>query len=291
MAEKLQTIKEILQEMSEMFGELYPPQEAKSIASMITEEFTGMSRARQMVAGDRALSPEQQKDILSASIRVADGEPLQYVLGYTIFCGHRFEVNSNVLIPRPETEEMTSLIITENNGFKGTLTDYCTGSGCIAVSLALAFPEATVCATDISVKAIETARKNAIQNNADVSFYNHDILNSGSEVFIPCDIIVSNPPYVMEKERKEMRSNVLDHEPGLALFVPDDNPLLYYRKLASIALESLSTDGKIYIEINEALGDETIALFCCEGFKKTRIIKDIRGKERIITAQRNGRKE
>jgi len=291
MAEKLQTIKEILQTMSEMFGELYPPQEAKSIASMITEEFTGMSRARQMVAGDLALSPEQQEDILSASIRVAEGEPLQYVLGYTIFCGHRFEVNSNVLIPRPETEEMTSLIITENKGFKGTLTDYCTGSGCIAISLALAFPEATVCATDISVKAIETARKNAIQNNADVSFYSQDILKSGSEGFIPCDIIVSNPPYVMERERNQMRSNVLDHEPGLALFVPDDNPLLYYRKLARIAIESLSPDGKIYIEINEALGDETIAIFCCEGFKEARIIKDIRGKERIITAQRNGRKE
>ncbi|HNX66594.1 MAG TPA: peptide chain release factor N(5)-glutamine methyltransferase [Bacteroidales bacterium] len=291
MAEKLQTIKEILQTMSEMFGELYPAPEAKSIAALITEEFTGINRARQMIAGDQTISPVQEKNILSASYRVAGGEPLQYILGYTIFCGHRFEVNADVLIPRPETEELTSLIITENPGFKGTITDYCTGSGCIAVSLALAFPEATVCATDVSARAIETARKNALKNNAIVSFFNKDMLRSDSMDFIPCDIIVSNPPYVMEKERKHMRSNVLDHEPGLALFVPDDNPLLFYRKLAEIAMTSLSPDGKIYIEINEALGDETIALFCCGGFKDARIIKDIRGKERIITAQRNGRKE
>jgi release factor glutamine methyltransferase len=291
MTEKVQTIKEILQIMSQMFGELYPSEEAKSISSLIAEEFTGMNRVRQLVEGNQVLTAAQQKNIMSASVRIAGGEPLQYVLGYTIFCGHRFEVNPGVLIPRPETEEMTSLIINENPGFNGTITDYCTGSGCIAVTLALAFPNATVNATDISPEAVETARRNAEINGTNVNFSVADIFLTGSGTLKPCDIIVSNPPYVMEKERKQMRPNVLNHEPELALFVPDHNPLIYYNKLAGIACETLSLNGRIYIEINESLWDETLALFTGAGFKNARIIKDIRGKERIITARKNGREK
>jgi release factor glutamine methyltransferase len=291
MTEKVQTIKEILQIMSQMFGELYPSEEAKSISSLIAEEFTGMNRVRQLVEGNQILTAVQQKSIMSASARIASGEPLQYVLGYTIFCGHRFEVNPGVLIPRPETEEMTSLIINENPGFNGAITDYCTGSGCIAVTLALAFPNATVNATDISPEAVETARRNAEINGTNVNFSVADIFLTGSGTLKPCDIIVSNPPYVMEKERKQMRPNVLNHEPELALFVPDHNPLIYYNKLAGIACETLSPNGRIYIEINESLGNETLALFTGAGFKNARIIKDLRGKERIITARKNGREK
>jgi release factor glutamine methyltransferase len=288
MAEKVQTIKEILHTITQMFGELYPPEEAKSIASTIVEEFTGMNRIHQIMDGDNTLSAASEKNITDASSRVAEGEPLQYVIGYTVFCGHRFEVNRDVLIPRPETEEMTSLVIMENPGFAGSLTDYCTGSGCVAVSLALAFPSAIVHATDISSLAIDTAKKNAANNSARVQFSIADLFISNA---IPSDIIVSNPPYVMEKEKRLMRPNVTDHEPHLALFVPDNDPLLYYRTLALIAGDSLSPEGRIYLEINEALGKETMALFTHGGFKNVHVIKDLSGKDRILTAHRNGRKE
>jgi|WetSurMetagenome_2_1015567.scaffolds.fasta_scaffold31300_3 release factor glutamine methyltransferase len=291
MAEKLQTIKEIFRIISQMFGVLYPPEEAGAIASLIMEEYTGMGRSIQMIAGDTNLPQTTVKNIITASSKVAAGEPLQYVLGYTYFCGHRFNVNPAVLIPRPETEELTSIIIDENPGFSGTLTDYCTGSGCIAISLALAFPEASVNATDISSAAIETARLNAVNNRAEINFSVSNLLKSKKEEPESCDIIVSNPPYVRESEKSLMRANVLEHEPGLALFVPDDNPLLYYKKLAEISREILTQEGKIYIEINEALGEQTKALLSAEDFKNIRLIRDIRGKDRIVTAQRDGRKK
>jgi release factor glutamine methyltransferase len=291
MTEKVQTIKEIHHNISQMFGELYPANEAASIASIIIEEFTALGRIRQMISGDRSLSPAEEKNILSSSLKIAAGEPLQYVLGYSIFCGHRFNVSPAVLIPRPETEEMTSLIINENPGFNGTITDYCTGSGCIAVSLALAFPDAKIHATDISPEAVSVARHNATENKATVTLSIADLLYPEMKELTLSDIIVSNPPYVRESEKKMMRVNVLAHEPHIALFVNDNDPLVFYRRLAEISSLTLSPQGKVYLEINEALGSETSALFKQGGFKNIRIIKDLSGKDRILTAQRDGRKE
>lgn len=290
MAEKLQTIKEIRYIIIQMFDALYPAEEARAIASVVIEEYTGKSRVRQMTDETCILAQPEEKAITEAAMRVAAGEPLQYVLGYTLFCGHRINVNPAVLIPRPETEEMTALIIMENSGFDGTLMDYCTGSGCIALSLALAFPEATVHATDISPEAIETAKQNTTANNAVVQFHVSDILKTAEDEYPEAGIIVSNPPYVRESEKRHMRLNVLDHEPSQALFVTDADPLLFYRRLEQIARRRLMAGGRIYMEINEALGSHARALFENDYFEDLRLTKDIRGKDRVLTARRNGRK-
>lgn len=286
MAEKVQTIKEIHQTLSQMFGNLYPSHEASSLAALIAEEFTGYGRARQMASGNDPLTVSQQNDILRAAKRVSLGEPLQYVLGYTIFCGHRINVSPAVLIPRPETEELTSMIISENKGFSGTAVDYCTGSGCIAVSLALAFPDAEINATDISPDAINVAQGNATLNNATVRFYLSDLLGRKQEDYSDTDIIVSNPPYVRESEKKYMRNNVLAHEPQIALFVSDSDPLIFYKRLAEKALLTLKKGGKIYLEINEALGDATSMLFSSDNYREVRVIKDLYGRDRFIKAEK-----
>jgi len=291
MAEKLQTIKEIRRIIIQMFSALYPAEEARAVASVIIEEYTGKSRVHQMTDGESLISMTGEKAVTEAAERVAAGEPLQYVLGYTLFYGHRFNVNPAVLIPRPETEEMTSLIAMENEGFEGTVIDFCTGSGCIAVSLALAFPEATVHATDISPEAIETATQNASANDAVIHFIVSDIFNTAPDEYPLAGIIVSNPPYVRESEKKQMRRNVLEHEPSQALFVSDADPFLFYRMLEQIARCRLLSGGSIYMEINEALGSATRALFENGYYEDLRLIKDIRGKDRILTARRNGRKE
>jgi release factor glutamine methyltransferase len=287
MAEKVQTIIDIHHNLSQMFEALYPAREASSVASIIIEEFTGLGRAHQMASGKEKVSRDVETMINAAAKRVASGEPLQYVLGYTLFCGHRINVTPAVLIPRPETEEMTALIIEENKGFRGTTTDYCTGSGCIAVSIALVFPGATVHATDISTEAIKVASRNALHNNATINFHISDIFSDIQTEMPDADIIISNPPYVRECEKKYMRTNVLDHEPQLALFVPDDDPLKYYNRLAEIALVKLSPNGKIYLEINEVLATETAEIFTSRRFKRVTIIKDINGKDRILKAERD----
>lgn len=287
MAEKVQTIKEIHHNLSQMFEDLYQVREASSVASILIEEYTGLSRARQMVAGDNNVSENIESLIATAAKRVAAGEPLQYVLGYTHFCGHRINVNPSVLIPRPETEEMTALIIKENKGFKGTAVDFCTGSGCIAIAMALAFPEATVHATDLSSEAIAIASQNASMNNAAIKFHTSDLFSDKQDDIPEADIIISNPPYVRESEKIHMRTNVLDYEPQIALFVPDNDPLRYYSRLAEIATSRLSMHGRVYLEINEALGSETASFFSSKGFKGITIIKDFYGKERILKAERD----
>jgi len=291
MAEKVQTIKDIHHNLSQMFEGLYPAREASSIASILIEEFTGQGRARQLATGTDKVSEAAEASITAAARRIASGEPLQYVLGYTLFCGHRINVTPSVLIPRPETEEMTALIIEENKGFSGTAIDFCTGSGCIAISIALAFPGASVHATDISAEAIKVASQNASANNASINFHISDLLTSKQADIPEADIIISNPPYVRESEKDFMRTNVLDYEPRLALFVPDDDPLKYYYRLAETALLKLFPHGRIYMEINEALGVETAGLFTSCGFKGVTLIKDINGRERILKAERDDRAE
>ena len=287
MAEKVQTITEIRHHLAGMFAAGWPDAEARAMAGIIIEEFTGLSGARQVISGDHVLRPDIILQVMEAAGRAQRGEPLQYIFGFSLFCGHRMEVSPAVLIPRPETEEMTSMIIAENKGFKGTLTDLCTGSGCIAISLSLEFPEASVNATDKSEDALVIARRNAETNNARVIFSATDILEPGPGTYPPCDIIVSNPPYVRESEREFMHRNVLDHEPHDALFVPDSDPLLFYRKIAEIARSRLRKDGRLYLEINEALGRETAGLFTWPTFSNVDIINDIRGKNRFLRAERH----
>jgi release factor glutamine methyltransferase len=288
MAEKLQTISEIRHLLIAMFTGSRSPGEAGAMATVIISEYTGMEGARQLAYGDRTIDPGSVSVIMEAAERAASGEPLQYIIGHTLFCGHRIEVDPGVLIPRPETEEMTTTVINENQGFKGTALDLCTGSGCIAVSLASAFQEAEVHATDLSEKALETAARNASANNAAVKFFRTDILTAPAGSFPRCNIIISNPPYVRLSEKAQMQPNVLDFEPHEALFVGDDDPLIFYRHIASIASKQLCEGGKVYLEINEALGEETAGIFLNSGFTGVTVSEDINGRKRFLKAIKHG---
>lgn len=272
-----------------MLGSLWPPQEAAALASSIILEYTGMNRGAQLAFGDRRAGKDQLERILAAAGRAAAGEPLQYILGYTIFCGQRIEVERGVLIPRPETEEMTAMIIAENGHFCGTVTDLCTGSGCIAIALSAAFPEATVVATENAPAALRTAARNIRVTGTSVELITADILSQAPEAVPVSDIIVSNPPYVRRSEMDAMHPNVREYEPHEALFVPDNDPLLYYRTIAAIADARLEPGGVLWLEVNEQLAGETATLLHGNIFESLNIIKDMRGKERFIKAVRHGR--
>ncbi|WP_125723357.1 peptide chain release factor N(5)-glutamine methyltransferase [Flavobacterium ustbae] len=211
--------------------------------------------------------------------------PIQYLLGKTHFYGLDFEVNENVLIPRPETEELVEWIINENaspdKNKKIKILDIGTGTGCIAISLAKNLPNAEVFGIDVSKKAIETAKRNAITNNVDVTFMLLNILEA-EEFTCQFDIIVSNPPYVRNLEKVEIKKNVLDYEPHLALFVEDNDPLIFYRKIASLAQNGLKEKGKLYFEINQYLGKEMIELLENMNFAEIELRKDIYDNDRMI---------
>lgn len=286
MAGKVQTISEISRRITEMLGAGWPAGEAAALASAILLEYTGMGRAAQMAFGDRVPDCDAAARIEDAAVRAAAGEPLQYIFGYTEFCGHRINVEPGVLIPRPETEEMTLTIIRENGGFTGTVTDLCTGSGCIAIALSMAFPGASVIATDLSDTALAVALRNISRTGATVNLVQADILNDDPAHVPESDIIVSNPPYVTLREKTAMHRNVLDHEPHDALFVPDDNPLIYYRAIAATAEKRLRPGGTIWLEVNENLAKETAVLFQRPSYRKVHVISDIRGKERFVKAEK-----
>ena len=215
--------------------------------------------------------------------------PVQYLLGKTSFYGLDFEVNENVLIPRPETEELVEWILSNNliiqksnpetSGLK--ILDIGTGSGCIAISLAKNIPNATVFAIDVSEKALATAKKNAEHNAVEVTFINQNILET-EDLRQQFDIIVSNPPYVRNLEKEEIKKNVLDNEPHLALFVEDNDALIFYKKIAELAQKNLSENGQLYFEINQYLGKETVDLIEKMNFKNIELRKDIYGNDRMI---------
>ncbi len=211
--------------------------------------------------------------------------PIQYILGTTSFYGLDFEVNKNVLIPRPETEELVGWIIKENSIKENLkILDIGTGSGCIAISLAKNFLNSDVFAIDVSSSALEIAKKNAKINNVNISFIKQDILevDSLNQKF---DIIVSNPPYVRNLEKHEIHKNVLDNEPHLALFVPDNDALLFYKKITELAKKNLELKGQLFFEINQYLGKQTLELLENYGFKNLELRKDIYGNDRMIRAQ------
>lgn len=287
MAEKLQTISDISCHISGMLKRLWSPEEADALASAIITEYTGLSRAAQMAFGDRQPEPEARERIFAAAARASEGEPLQYITGYTEFCGHRIGVEPGVLIPRPETEEMALMIIGEHRGFRGTVTDLCTGSGCIAIALSMAFPGATVMATDISPAALRVAAGNIAAAGAPVTLADSDIFSDDLSGIPVSNIIVSNPPYVTESEKTAMHVNVLEHEPHEALFVPDNDPLIFYRRIAGIASARLAPGGTLWLEVNENLAPETAALLGSTMYHKVQIINDIRGKQRFIKAERD----
>jgi len=266
---------------SELQG-LYPDTEIKSFSNLIIEKVSGFSRTEIIVNKNTLFSVEQRHVIENFIEKLKEYVPIQYILGETEFFGLPFQVNESVLIPRPETEELVDWIRNENDrNANPSILDIGTGSGCIAISLKHEFTNATVDAFDISEKALETAQNNATLNKLEVTFSKVDILNT-PEMEQKWDIIVSNPPYVTELEKSEISPNVLDYEPHLALFVPDNDPLLFYRCIAIFAQQHLKPKGKLYFEINRQFGKATVDLLTAMGFGNVELRKDISGNDRMI---------
>ena len=215
--------------------------------------------------------------------RLQKGEPLQYIEGKAPFCRMEFAVNSSVLIPRPETAELVDWIVCEHATQQPRILDLGTGSGCIAIALSKQLPQATIEACDISAEALTIAKENARMNEAPVSFFTHDMLDLGTPLPHSYDILVSNPPYIRQNEAADMSIQVTEWEPHTALFVPDDDALRFYRAIAELGqTEALRPGGHIYVEINQALGKETVALFEAYGYQDVELRKDIYGNERMI---------
>jgi len=259
--------------------------ESQFLVDSVIAHFADIPRLQLSLNGDKRVSESLLLKIHFAVKALKQQKPLQYALGETEFQGMRFKVNESVLIPRPETEELVELIVKEMQDVKGLhILDIGTGSGCIAVSLSKLL-DANVYAVDVSENALEVASGNANLNNVEVDFMLIDILSENAKASLPknLDIIVSNPPYVREMEKKMMQSNVLDYEPDLALFVEDDDPLIFYKTITEIASLSLSKNGQLWFEINEYLARETLQLVE-KHFDKVILINDYKGAPRFIMA-------
>lgn len=263
----------------------YPEAEAAAMAKHILTEKFQLSALDLYAGKDMNFSSEKLSEVNDILARLKSYEPLQYIIGETWFCGFRFKVTPAVLIPRPETAELIDWIVEGGKGEGKRVLDIGTGSGCIPVSLALMMDAPVVSAWDISEDALAVAAANARMNNTDVTFGRVDVL--GTEIpDIKVDIIVSNPPYITESEKVDMEKNVLEWEPDLALFVPDNDPLRFYRRIAEIGLKILDDGGMIYFEINRAYGKETVEMLSGMGYKDIELRKDLSGNDRMIKALR-----
>lgn len=282
---------------------LYAMEEARSLACWVIMDVCRMNRSQLLIHKQSALSAEEVVCVDHILSELKTGKPIQYILSVTEFYGLKLHVDSSVLIPRPETEELVAWILSITKsvslGSYGSgvgappplektrvrLLDIGTGSGCIPIALKKNLPNASVFAVDISASALMIARENAICNQVEVQFIQDDILNPCSEILDQrYDVIVSNPPYVRLSEKSDMHVNVLDYEPHLALFVPDNNALLFYDQIADFALVHLNDQGFLFFEINERFGQQTIDLLVRKGFQEIELRKDIRGKDRMLKA-------
>ena len=286
--------KQFVRDAKTALQHLYGEDEAGAMALRLLLDSCAMPRHRYVADGDKPLGEEVLRLLKSRLAELEKGAPLQYVLGFTEFCGHRFKVGPGVLIPRPETEELAASVISAfeerelSDDEEFTILDMCTGSGCLAWSLAAALPGAVVYGCDISDEALRYACRQKIKcDSSRPVFFKADILQPPPAGLPKFSLIVANPPYVMESELERMRPNVLDFEPSEALFVPDSDPLLHYRAIARWAASLLGEGGEIWLEINEALGAPTAAIFTPEeGWDRpgtrAEIRKDIFGKERFV---------
>lgn len=268
--------------------ELYPKEEVDNFFFMFIEHYLNLGRFVLVLQPNYTISKEEEQPFFEGLARLKNEEPIQYILGVTHFMDLTFKVNEHVLIPRPETEELVRWIISEFGTPNSELRilDIGTGSGCIAISLAKNLPKAQVYALDISKKALEVAIKNAEINNAQIEFLEQDILNWNPGFILEFDIIVSNPPYVRELEKTHMRKNVLNHEPELALFVPDDDALKFYRAIIKVTKRNLKTGGKLFFEINQYLGNEIYGLLVDNDFREVELRKDIFGNFRMLKGKK-----
>lgn len=262
---------------------LYEDGEIDRIIEFCFEEYCGWKRSK--IVTDPAATVSES-DLLKFSFAVKKLKqhvPIQYILGKADFYGMKFLVNEHVLIPRPETEELVDLIIKENKGKKISILDIGTGSGCIAIALKKHIPDASVTALDVSESALNVAKQNAELNKVEINFIHGDILSPELNLGNSCyDIVVSNPPYIATAEKASMEKNVLDHEPHLALFVDDTDPLLFYKAISQKALNCLKKEAELFFEINAALGSEAKLVLEERGFKNVCLLKDLNNKNRIL---------
>lgn len=276
------TLEQVRTHFGTELGALYADQEWQTFFYWLLEERLGLDRLGFSTNRSLAVSDSDLAYLNSAIERLKQYEPIQYIIGYTEFCGLRIGVNSSTLIPRPETEELVNWVVHDRVGQEVEIVDLGTGSGCIALSLAKQIPMAKVSGMDLSDGALLQAQRNAKELGLEVSFFQSDMLNDNlSQSY---EVLVSNPPYVREQEKALMQQNVLVHEPDSALFVPDDDPLLYYRRLAELAAAHLKPNGAVYVEINEYLGEATKKLFQADGFARVELRQDLFGKDRMIKA-------
>jgi len=314
------TIKDLKERFQNELDSIYGKEEATTFFYLLSEHKLGLKRVAIAIDPDLLISTDNEQYFLLTINELKKEIPIQYIIGETEFFGIPFYVNQDVLIPRPETEELVQWVLESNAKHQISnpkILDIGTGSGCIAIALAKNIPKASVWALDVSLKALKIAEKNARHNKVEIQFIEEDILktiplenllknrlkgsasknkitSSLSEVPIAIgsgtpgkdqhkfDIIISNPPYVRELEKEEIKNNVLQNEPHVALFVKDENPLLFYDKIADVAKEILTQNGKLYFEINQYLGKKTIELLKKKGFKNVELRKDIFGKDRMI---------
>ena len=275
------TRREIFRALTEAGAELYGEAEARQIAEMVLES-RGVSRNMLLVEPNEEL---QFPDLDSVINDIRAWRPVQYIIGTAEFAGMDFEVSDAVLIPRPETEELVDWIASEV-GDSASILDVGTGSGCIAIALSRAVSGSSVWALDIAAEALAVARRNGAKYAPDVRFVEGDALSDFSVLFAEkFDIVVSNPPYIPDSDSRLMRRNVTDYEPYTALFVPDNDPLLFYRSIARTALRMLKAEGKLYFEIYESLADEMQRMLYNEGYEEIVVREDFRGKPRMICAK------
>lgn len=259
---------------------LYGNGEARAVTDYVLDVCFGLSKADILCGAVEEMTAEKTVELNKIFNRLTKGEPVQYVLGRAEFSGRWFNVRPGVLIPRPETEELCAWITADSKASASPkVLDIGTGSGCIAITLQLDMPESKVTAWDISADALDVARENAQQLGANVNFVKLDALNAKPEG--EWDVIVSNPPYICEKEKKDMAVNVLEHEPHTALFVPDADPLLFYRAITRLAVQTLSKGGRLYFEINPIYADDTCRMMRAEGMTAVELRSDMYGKQRM----------
>ncbi|RIV32921.1 peptide chain release factor N(5)-glutamine methyltransferase [Flagellimonas lutimaris] len=308
----------LLKEIKDIFhkelDELYPKEEIDSFFYSCIEHYLKLERFILAIQPGLTLTKEEEQPLFEALAHLKLEKPLQYILGTTHFMDLELQVNENVLIPRPETEELVQWILDDISSEKSdirhqktevrnqpnekdtenlippplTILDIGTGSGCIAIALAKNLPDAKVYALDVSEEALEVAQKNAESNGVDIGFMHQDIFNPELELEseLHFDIIVSNPPYVRELEKKEINKNVKDFEPDTALFVSDEDPLVFYKAIMGFSENNLNENGSLYFEINQYLGEETKALFNTRNFSEIELRKDIFGNDRMLKAKR-----
>lgn len=263
--------------------DFYPQSEIKAFTRIILEDACGLSVTDVRTRKFNNLSESHVQKVEDILLPLKNYEPIQYILGETEFYGLTFNVDKNVLIPRPETEELVEWILSENSIKSPQILDIGTGSGCIAVALAKKIPDAEIRAWDVSPEALKVAFKNAERNAVKVHFLQKDVFSDVNDTPL-LDIIVSNPPYITESEKQEMEKNVLDFEPSTALFVPDNHALMFYERIADIAFEKLHSGGTLFFEINRAKGNEVVEMLSEKGFKDIVLKKDLCGNLRMIKA-------